>query len=396
MKVRFKTFGCRLNRAESLALEAEFLERGWTLTETSADADLVVVRGCSVTRRAQAECENYLARLEREYPFKRVVATGCLPRRRNEYIIEGLRKPAAPVVPQRTGRAWLKAQDGCNARCSFCIVPRFRGNSVSVPFMEVVDSAKRFADAGYGEIVLTGCNLVQYSCDGKRLPELVASLAAVGGCRIRVGSLEPGAVALETIAAMAAAPAACRYLHFSVQSGSNRILAAMRRPYLASDVHEAAGAALKAMPGVSLGCDMIAGFPGETFNDHLASLSLLKSGGFSRAHVFPYSERPGTAAEAMGPVVRKEDRSARAHELAAVAGEQRLRYAARFRGKTVELAVEDAKTAAGWSSEYLWCKAADAHAALSMRAERRKLLRARVAKVAGDTLLCEPAGGEDA
>lgn len=397
MKVRFETFGCRLNRAEALETEAAFLAAGWELTQHRSDADLIIVRGCSVTGRAQKECEALLAHLARKYPAKRVVATGCLAAKKNEYLLDPLRAagaaPAAPEgagrppVPDRTARAWLKVQDGCDSRCAFCIVPQFRGNSVSEPFDKVVDKAKRFIDAGYGEIVVTGCNIAQYSSNGRFLGDLASALASLGGCRFRFGSVEPGRAAADLVRVMAENSNICRFLHLSVQSASNNMLAAMRRPYKNGDILALVADAIHAMPDIALGCDIIAGFPGETEGDHLSTRAMLERQPFSNVHVFPYSERPGTAALKLGNAVPRAVRSARARELAGIAAAMRKRYAARFKSKTVEIIVEDAAKTAGWTGEYLWCEAADASLKTGgARPSRKALVAMKVMGVSGDKL----------
>ena len=325
MKVCFDTFGCRLNRAEALALEAGFLARGWTTTDSHADANLIVVRGCSVTARAQRDCERLIAHLREKYPMKRLVVTGCLKDRRNERLLRDVKSGTAT----RTARAYLKVQDGCNGTCAFCIVPQFRGKSAAVDFDEVLGGARRFLDAGYREIVMTGCNLSQYLSQGKRLPDLLAALAELDGgtgFRIRLGSLEPSPVAPETVRAVAAHANICRYLHIPVQSGSDRILGAMRRPYTTREVTALVREAENLMPGLGLGCDILTGFPDESDYDFLATQSLLARLKFNRFHVFPFSERPGTVAAQLPSAVPREIRHARAREIAAQGETARTRF----------------------------------------------------------------------
>ena len=441
MKVCFETFGCRLNRAEALAEEAQYLARGWERTESHADAQLVVVRGCSVTARAQRDCEHLIDHIRRKYPTKRVIVTGCLPSADKGYFLKGvgssrvnlgssrvslgsarvnvnskstlndpnstLKDPKSTLsdpnptlkgpIPTRTARAYLKIQDGCASRCAFCIVPQFRGSSRSVAWDEVLDTSKRFIDAGYHEIVVTGCNLAQYNADGRRLPELVDALASLSpDCRIRLSSVEPGPVALDVVPAMAQHANVCRFLHIPVQTGSARILAAMRRPYSVHQVDELIHAATKAMPNLGLGCDMMTGFPDETDNDQLATLGFLRRHPFTKAHVFPYSERPGTVAAALPGVVPKPVRSARAHEIANLMDEKRTLYAKRFRGHDVEVVVEDEKSIAGWTSEYLWCRVGEekpgafAFGRNGRKLKRKDLVRIRVKESDGHMLTGDP------
>ena len=390
MKVCFETFGCRLNRAEALDQEAEFAARGWVRTEGHADADLIIVRGCSVTRHAQRDCERLVEHIKRKYPFKRLVVTGCLPDRTKPFVLKQRANGAPQPVPTRTSRAYLKVQDGCAGKCTFCIVPKFRGNSVSVPFADVLDKAKRFVDAGYREIVVTGCNLALYASGGKRLPDLLSALADVappslgaGACRIRLGSLEPSPVAMEVLDVIAERENACRFLHIPIQSGSNRMLSLMGRPYSAKDIDEIIHAARKRVPGIALGCDVMTGFPGEGELDFLSTKGLLSRARFERVHVFPFSERPGTAAAAMPDVIPDETRRALARELAALADTQRSAAAREFIGKTVEFVVEDEKTCSGWTSEYFWCSCPHSHA------PRKSIARAKVRSTDGHMLLGE-------
>jgi len=367
MNVCFETFGCRLNRAEALEDEAKCLANGHKIVKEHGKADLIVVRGCSVTARAQRDCEHQIAHLKRKYPNKRLIVTGCLPGSQKKIAgFESRSSNSSPQptthdpqpVPTRTARAYLKVQDGCGGNCTFCIVPKFRGTAISEPFGATVDKAKRFIEAGYHEIVVTGCNLSLYASEGKRLPDLLAALAGLSpDCRIRLGSLEPWGCAEEVVDAMAEHANICRFLHLPVQSGSDRILKLMGRPYAVEDVERIARKAQVLMPFVSLGCDLMTGFPGESEGDFMLTRKLLADLGFSNAHVFPYSERPGTPAAKMRGVIPKDVRSDRAHILGNIAKLNRQRFARRFIGKEVEIVVEShGQQPQGWTSEYLWFK----------------------------------------
>jgi threonylcarbamoyladenosine tRNA methylthiotransferase MtaB len=255
----------------------------------------------------------------------------------------------------RTARAYLKVQDGCSGKCTFCIVPKFRGKSKSASFNKLIDKSKRFIDAGYHEIVITGCNLSLYASEGKRLAELLSAIAALDrSVRIRLGSLEPGAGSGDTVHAFAENPNICRFLHIPVQSGSDRILQAMQRPYSVKQVEDLTALAYALMPDISLGCDMMAGFPGESQNDFKQSINLLKYCRFSNIHAFAYSERPGTPAAAFPSAIPREIRSSRAKQMAKIVEIQRARYSMGFIGKKVEVLVEDEKNSSGWTSQYLW------------------------------------------
>ena len=397
MNVCFETFGCRLNKAEALQMEAEYAARGWTRTEKHSDADLFVVRGCSVTRRAQRDCERLIAHLKRHYPLVPLRICGCIDTPKKPSHAEAnnpvLDMPTdsrqsgdAPPIPTRTARAYLKVQDGCSGKCTFCIVPKFRGASVSTPFTEVMDRAKRFIDAGYHEIVVTGCNLVLYASEGRRLPDLVAELSGLtpagsnSRTRIRIGSMEPGDCALECVHAMSESANVCRFLHIPFQSGANRMLMSMKRPYFARDIDALAHLALKLMPGIRLGCDLMTGFPDESELDFAATRTLLSRIPFSNVHVFPYSERPGTAAATYGGAIPSAIRSGRARDLSEKGKTNRYAYAKQLYGKVVEIVVEGEGECYGRTDEYLWCRAIG-------NAKRKSLAHVLVNKVHHDGLL---------
>ena len=272
MKIAFVTFGCRLNRAESLDLEARYRAAGHEIIDlgeprpvaakTQATGgprsvaanipDLILVRGCSVTAKAQRDCEKAIAHLRTQFPTAEVRPIGCLPNagpvptigpvpQKNMGKIPGTGPKNLGSVPMQTSRAYLKIQDGCNGKCSFCIVPYFRGTPVSVPFREIMVRTKSFLAAGYREIVLTGCNLSLYHSENHNLATLLAALAELGSvpptggprscaaesdnrlppmgsvpARIRIGSLEPGSWCEDILDIMDEHPNICRFLHLSL------------------------------------------------------------------------------------------------------------------------------------------------------------------------------------
>lgn len=390
MNICFETFGCRLNRAEALDDEAKCLAAGHRVVTSHSEADIIVVRGCSVTSRAQRDCEKVIDHLKRKYPAKRILLTGCISGAKKFEVPAthrdsgGVAKDSPEPVAKRTARAYLKVQDGCSCGCTFCIVPKFRGKPASVPFGDVVDKARRFIDAGYHEIVVTGCNLMLYSSEGHGLADLTSTLAGLSPqCRVRLGSVEPGAQAHELLHAMAENENICRFLHLSVQSGSNMILKAMRRPYCVKDVDAIAIEAAKLLPMACLGCDLIAGFPGETDIDFMLTKGLLARHRFANVHAFPYSERPGTLAAAMMAKIPPEIRKIRAKTLGDLGLEAKRNFAKRFVGRTVDVVVESSKTISGWTGEYLWLEASHLPPTLETRmragySQKRELLKFRV------------------
>lgn len=381
MTVAFKTFGCRLNRAEALDLEARHRAAGHEIVPLEGTVpcpDLIVVRGCSVTAKAQRDCEKEIARLRIRFPGARVLVTGCLP----ETETVPLGGTETVPVPLATSRAYLKIQDGCSGTCAFCIVPQFRGRPVSVPFGDVLARARAFLDAGFRELVVTGCNLALYRSEGRGLAALLSALAEMetpSRHRVRLGSLEPGICDAAVLDAFAAHPNICRSIHLSLQSGSDTVLRRMNRPYAAETVARFCSEAVRRLgPRLSLGADVIAGFPGETETDHGLTRDFLSRHVFSNLHVFPYSERPGTPAATMDGALPRAIRLARAHELEALGRAQRAAFARTFLGQAVEVCVER-DGLHGWTAEYLPCK-------LKGPAERRSLVSVVVDRVEGDTL----------
>ena len=396
MQIAFLTFGCRLNRAEALDQEARLLAEGHSVVslDEGLSPDLVVVRGCSVTAKAERDCRKAIAQLRARFPSARIAIAGCLTGSETGDVSPESRPDLAPApVPLRTARAYLKIQDGCSGTCAFCIVPSFRGRPRSVPFEQVLARARAFLSAGYRELVVTGCNLALYRDSGHGLPDVLAALATAGtGHRVRLSSLEPNVCDRGVLDAFAAHPNICRSIHLSVQSGSNRILARMNRPYSIETVDSFCAAAVRRLGSrLALGADVITGFPGETDADFAATRAFLQRHPFVNLHVFPFSERPGTPAATMDGVVPLSVRRARAKELEAVGQAKRRAFAASFLGKPVEVCVEH--DGSGWTAEYLKCavRSTCAPNGAEGSAARRSLVTGRVVQIEGDSLVAEPA-----
>ena len=398
MRICFVTFGCRLNRAESLDLESQYAAAGWDVVQLPSPVDevdeldagvpdVVVVRGCSVTAKAQRDCEKKIAQLRARFPDAEILAIGCLPDAKP--IPAHLAPPPFPdesaPVNRRLSRAYLKVQDGCSGKCAFCIVPSFRGSPVSVPFEQALSRARAYIDAGFREIVVTGCNLCLYRDSNRRLPELVSAIAGLesSGHRVRLGSIEPGLCDTSLLDAMEANPNICRFLHLSLQSGSNRILRLMRRPYTIEQVAEfCADARRRFGERLAFGADVITGFPGETDADFDETKAFLSSHLphpsspishlpllIPHLHIFPYSEREGTEAATMKPSVPVEVRRTRAKELEAIAAATHEKFACSLIGQEVQVCVE--RDGNGRTDEYVRC-------VLKGSAPRRSIVRAMV------------------
>ena len=396
MNVAFKTFGCRLNIAESLEMEAAFEAAGHQVVpiphpdcaiDPAFAPDWIIVRGCSVTARAQRDCEKEITRLSRQFPSAKIWRTGCLAGAETVSVTPVGTVPMATsrmaegTVPMATSRAYLKVQDGCSGRCAFCIVPQFRGPPVSLPFAHVLERARAFIAAGYRELVVTGCNLSLYRDSGNGLPQLLAALAELSPApgsspvhRVRIGSIEPGICDDALVDAIAAHPNICPFLHISLQSASPSVLKRMNRPYAIDAVACLCTEARRLIgPHFALGADVIAGFPGETQSDFAATLSFLREIPFTHIHAFPFSERPGTPAASMPGAMPRAIRLERARELNLAARELNAAFARSFIGSTVEVCVE-AGGLEGRTAEYLHCR-------LSAPAPRRSLVKTKVAGV---------------
>ncbi|HQA39467.1 MAG TPA: MiaB/RimO family radical SAM methylthiotransferase [Kiritimatiellia bacterium] len=389
--VAFKTFGCRLNQAETVAFEQAFAAAGFRRVRFGEPAEVVVVHSCVVTQTAENECLRQLRTLRRKWPTVRLVLSGCaaeavpqerllaagadlvVGRAQREVLVQRVleRWPAppegseqqAPVTPssppRRSRRALLKVQDGCDFFCAYCIVPHTRGGPVSRPLEICLRDAAAMIAEGYREIVVTGCNIACYADGSRGLVDLLSALSALPGLgRLRLGSIEPGTVEDAVVEWMATSEKICKFLHLPIQSGDDGVLARMGRRYTSAQVIDTVRRARALMPDAAFGADVICGFPGESDDAFERTLHAVAEAGFSNLHVFPYSERPGTPACTFDGSVPVAVRRQRAKRLIAQGDAQREAFAHRFLGQRVEVLVERFDRegrACGWSGEYLPC-----------------------------------------
>ena len=241
-------------------------------------------------------------------------------------------------------RAFLQVQNGCDSFCSYCIVPYARGRSRSVPFDEVLAGARKSASAGFSEVVLTGIHLGAYGLDlepVRTLFGLVQGIAADGFVRrLRIGSVEPNEVTAEFIDYMASSQIICPHLHLPLQSGSASVLAAMGRDYTPEFIVDLVDKLVAKIPDISIGFDVIAGFPGESDANHAATCRLIESLPIAYLHVFPYSSRPGTAAAEMPGHLSSTVVKRRASELRRLGERKHLEFAERFMGRDIQVLVQ--------------------------------------------------------
>jgi len=379
-------------------------------------ADVVVVNSCTVTRNAEKECIQLLTRLRTTQPGACLVLTGCatetcgadmmtrgladliVPQSKKDNIVPIVMRhlgkdfvaSAQPIIRLRKQRATLKVQDGCPFACSYCVVPIARGNvSRSRPFKECLAEARMLIASGFQEIVVAGCNTACYSDAGLNLIDLLRALARLPGLgRLRLGSIEPGTIERDLVKLMQAQPKICRYLHVPLQSGDNTVLRRMRRRYTIDNVKNFLDEAYRLLPDLSVGTDLIVGFPGETEEAFVNTCALMEAYPFSNIHVFPYSPRPKTAAAAMPDQIIGRIRRRRTTHLIKIANERRLLYMQRFIGRPVTLLVEwydPQGCARGWSAEYLPCVVADSPPGLC-----RTLHSITPTRIRNDTLIDGP------
>ena len=335
MKYSIITFGCRVNQADSLAIEGELLARDGTCVAPE-NADLLIVNTCSVTSTADQGARQTIRRIVRDNPGVRVVVTGCYATRRPDEIrelpnvahvvrnqdkdtlvadllphdgrfVDGDGPCGGTLAPGIAGRTafTLRVQTGCDERCSYCIIPKTRGAGRSRPLDEVIRQIERAIAAGYKEIAITGVHLGSYGRDlgvgghlkRTSLESLIRVLAEwPDDVLFRISSLEPMDCTPEIVGVVASSPRLAPHFHLPLQHGSDDVLRAMRRPYTAVDYRSLIDRIARLMPHASIGTDLIVGFPGETEVQFESTRSLVSDLPLSHVHVFPYSDRPGTEA----------------------------------------------------------------------------------------------------
>ena len=397
MKVALTTLGCKVNHYETEAMRELFLQDGWEIAEFSDTADVYVINTCTVTQTSDTKSRQMIARAHRMNPDALVVAVGCYAQTAPEAVAalegvglvigtsgrkeivsrvnEALRarageayvspifemrefEPLSAVRDSRT-RATLKIQDGCVNFCSYCIIPYARGPLRSRPPEEISSEVALLSAEGYQEIVLTGIHLASYGRDldqeGITLLTAIARASEPEGIRrIRLGSLEPLFVTQSVAKALSENPKICRQFHLSLQSGSNTVLKRMNRRYTAEEYLQAVALLRHYMPDCAVTTDVIAGFPGETEQEHNETLAFCERAAFARMHVFPFSLRKGTKAESLPGHLPKAVKEARAKELIALGKCLTEQSLAAQIGRVVEVLVEH--DGAGYSGNYIRVK----------------------------------------
>jgi len=390
-------FGCRASQADGAAIKKQLLESGLQEVEEISASQVAILTTCTVTARADAEVRQLVRRIHRANPQCRILVTGCYAQgspgeiaqlegvawvvgNSHKHLIadlltSGLQAPAppavlvgeigdefhfAPVFPDDRTRPTLKIQDGCNARCAFCVIPHVRGRSRSLAPPRVVEQVRELERSGYKEIVLSGINLGSYGRDIGRgitfLGLLERLLTETAIARLRISSIEPMDVSPALIRLVAEEPRMAQHLHIPLQSGCNRILRLMSRRYWASQYAERILALRERIPNAGIGADVMVGFPGETDRDHAASAAFVESLPFTYLHIFPYSARPHTPAAASPDQVNGRVAHERAQEIRSLLARKRQTFLqAQVGGKlsAVTLHQSEAGARVALSSNYL-------------------------------------------
>lgn len=381
--IAFATLGCKTNQAETVRLLSQ-LGQDLAVVPFEQGADIYLINTCTVTHEADRQSRQLIRRAHRANPAAAIVVTGCAvdyagseigrlpgvrlaaPNAQKERLAEIIaswyavaiaeERSLPPGAQGQNTRAWLKVAEGCNNNCSFCIIPAVRGPERSLPADELVAQAKRLAAAGYREIVLTGTNIGSYGRDGRSGLEAPAWRGTARGAtlaplvdrlieqvpgirRWRISSIEPIDFP-DDLVRVYGRPEVCPHAHLCLQSGSDRVLAAMRRRYNTDMFRRLVGRLREARPDLTVTTDVIVGFPGETEADFEATLDFLRELSFAQAHLFPYSDRDGTHAQGLEGHLPRSEIASRMDRAEVVVRDLHARWSAGFVGKTAEVLVE--------------------------------------------------------
>lgn len=374
MNVCLKTLGCRLNEAELEHWAAGFREAGYALTHEPEGADVIVINTCAVTGEATRKSRQLIRRSHRVNPAAKLVVSGCyssldtdnvnvmdgidliVPNPDKDRLVDRVREeltdvamPALATEPAESAlfargrnRAFIKVQDGCRYRCTFCIVTVARGAERSRSIRSIVDEINNLQRQDIHEAVLTGVHIGGYGSDiDSSLPELIrAVLADTDIPRLRLGSVEPWDLG-EDFLSLFQDPRLMPHLHLPLQSGSDTVLRRMARRCKTEEFRRLVASARAAVPDFNVTTDIIAGFPGETEEEWREGMDFIGEIGFSHIHIFPYSARTGTRAATLPDKVSNDVRKRRCRELHELARVMKRDYAGGFGGRTLPVLVEN-------------------------------------------------------
>jgi len=378
-RVKLDTLGCKLNQAETELLAGQFIGAGYRLTSSFDEADIYILNTCTVTHIADRKSRHLLRMARRRNPAVVIVAAGCYAQRARQQLtdIDGvnmvlgnddkmhmvrlleaedyLDKPDSNQgylqIENKNvlrNRAFIKAQDGCDNFCTYCIVPLVRGREKSLPIEQVINEVKQRVALGYKEAVLTGTEIGSYRYNGIGLNGLVEEiLHKTDITRLRLSSLQTHHITPQLME-LWRDTRLCPHLHLSLQSGSDSVLRRMKRRYSTSDCSKAISLVRSIVPQAAVTTDVIVGFPGESEDEFEESYSFCKGVGFARIHVFPFSPRPGTEADKMKGQIAAKVKKQRSQRMLALAEESAGNFRKQFLGRTMPVLWEQ-KSKGSWS-----------------------------------------------
>ncbi|MBP1564540.1 MAG: tRNA (N(6)-L-threonylcarbamoyladenosine(37)-C(2))-methylthiotransferase MtaB [Oscillospiraceae bacterium] len=381
MNVFFITFGCKVNCYETECIKEEFLKKGFMVSKTHEEADVIVINSCTVTSSGDKKLRQTIRKMRHESPHSIIVLTGCYPqafrekaaslteadiitgtkdRRQittlvDEFIKDRMKKISVkeytvndPIEDitcssfESKTRAFVKIQDGCNQFCSYCIIPYSRGRIRSKSLETLTGEVKKFAESGHQEIVLVGINLAFYGAEyGISLTDAVEACSEIDGVtRIRLGSLEPEKILDRDLERLSENKKFCPQFHLSLQSGCDKTLRNMNRKYTGAEYEQLVEKIREKFDSPSITTDIMVGFPGETDEDFEESLNFVKKIGFSKIHVFPYSVREGTKAASMPDQIDGGTKTKRAMIMSKLGEELEADFLKKQVGKTFPILFE--------------------------------------------------------
>lgn len=399
IKVAIATLGCKVNHYESAGIEEKIKSRGFSIVPFKSEADIYIVNTCTVTGKTDYQSRQLIRRANRNNPAASIFVTGCyaqiapeklasLPgvemvlgtqeklmipdliqngNKGEETIIVGdigqercLSCLPVSKFPGQT-RAYLKIQDGCNAFCSYCIIPHARGRTRSLPEDRVIEGVRSLCRAGYREIILTGIHLGMFGQELSPHTSLSGLLTRIENEtdieRLRISSIEPMEITDEIIELIRESSVICSHLHIPLQSGDDSILKAMKRNYDTHQYQKRIEKIVAAVPDIGIGIDVMAGFPGEGEKEFENTRAFIKQLPLQYLHVFPYSKRPGTPASGLSDQVTETIKKERARILRHLGEEKRTSFNRRFIGKNLSVLVEvqdkDSGLMKGFSDNYI-------------------------------------------
>ncbi len=402
--VGIATLGCKVNQYESEAISEELERRGFIILKGSQRCDAYIINTCTVTSESDRKARQLIRRMISRNPDAFILVTGCyaqispnaiaaiggidyicgssnkmsvvdklcylLKRGKNATPeicvspLEGADFECMSIKKFDRTRAYVKIEDGCDAKCTYCTIPAARGHIRSKPFADVIAEVRELIKSGCAEVVLTGIETGSYGDDlgeGENLAALLSAIDKIDGIgRVRLGSLDPTVIKPEFIQTIKGLKSLAPHFHLSLQSGSDRVLAAMKRKYNSKQAMASIQRLREALPNVKFTTDIITGFPGETDDDFKASCDFVRDAEFLMVHAFPYSKRKGTIAAEMPEQVPEDIKKQRVHILNEISRDTRTRLLDRMiaRGEPVEVLFEsfDGEYVSGHTSDFVEVK----------------------------------------